>query len=67
VMGSGLGAGVFISREKVQIAWEREEVAFMAVVPVTLALVATSSSLRGERKGEERNGRDCEKREYTCE
>jgi hypothetical protein len=51
VMGSGLGAGVVMSREKVQIAWEREEVAFIAVVPVTLALVATSSSLQGEGRG----------------
>lgn len=51
VMGSGPGAGVVMVREKVQMAWEREDVAFIAVVPVTLALVATSSSLRGGGRG----------------
>ena len=32
-------------RVKVQIAWERDDVAFIAVVPVALAFVATSSNL----------------------
>ena len=37
--------GVVMQRENVQIAWDLDEVAFIAVVPVALDLVATSNSL----------------------
>ena len=43
--GDPRGSAVVTWRVKVQMAWERDDVAFMAVVPVALAFVATSSSL----------------------
>jgi hypothetical protein len=43
--GDPRGSAVVTWRVKVQMAWERDDVAFMAVVPVALAFVATSSNL----------------------